>query len=57
MILGSVGAPLYDTGTAPYVIKTAKEYSYGIIDVTPTSLDLFVYNDKGMPLDTVSFKK
>jgi predicted phosphodiesterase len=57
MILGSVGAPLYDTKTAPYVIKTAKAYSYGIIDVTPASFNLLVYNEKGLPLDTLSLKK
>ncbi|MCX6132759.1 MAG: metallophosphoesterase [Ignavibacteriales bacterium] len=57
MVIGSVGAPLYNLGTAPYVVKAAKEYNYGIIDVTPSSFDLMVYNDKGMPLDTLSLKK
>jgi predicted phosphodiesterase len=57
MVIGSAGAPLYDTKTAPYVLKSAKDYNYGIIDVTSSSFNLMVYNDKGMPLDTLSLKK
>jgi predicted phosphodiesterase len=57
MVLGSVGAPLYNPGSASYVVKQAKEYDYGIIDVTPTSFKMMVYNDKGMPLDTLSLMK
>jgi hypothetical protein len=57
MVIGTVGAPLYDLGTAPYVVKSAKEYNYGIIDVTPSSFSLMVYNEKGMPLDTLLLKR
>jgi hypothetical protein len=57
MILGSAGAPLYEIGKAPYVVKTAREYCYGIIDVTPTTFTMMVNNDKGMPLDTLLLKK
>ncbi len=57
MILGTAGAPLYDLGSAPYVVKAAHDYSYGIIDVTPRSFTLMVYNDKGVPLDTLLLKK
>jgi predicted phosphodiesterase len=57
MVLGSAGAPLYELGTAPYVVKAAKDYSYGIIDVTPTSFTMVVYNAKGKILDTLSLKK
>ena len=57
MVLGSAGAPLYTLGTAPYVVKAAHDYSYGIIDVTPTSFSMMVYNDKGTPLDTLLLKK
>ncbi len=57
MVLGSAGAPLYDIKTAPYVVKSAKEYNYGIVDVTPSSFYLMVYNEKGMPLDTLFLKK
>jgi predicted phosphodiesterase len=57
MVLGSAGAPLYDLGSAPYVVNAARDYSYAIIDVTPTSFTMMVYNDKGMPLDTLLLKK
>ena len=57
MVLGSAGAPLYILSTAPYVVKSVRDYSYGIIDVTPTSFFMMVYNDKGMPLDTLDLKK
>ncbi len=57
MILGTAGAPLYELGTAPYVVKSAREYNYGIIDVTPSSFYLMVYNEKGLPLDTLFLKK
>jgi predicted phosphodiesterase len=57
LVIGSAGAPLYDIGTAPYVLKSAKDYNYAIIDVSPSSFHLMVYNDKGMPLDTLSLMK
>jgi acid phosphatase type 7 len=57
MVLGSAGAPLYDLSSALYVVKAARDYSYGIIDVTPTSFDMTVYNDKGKVLDTLLLKK
>ena len=57
MIIGTVGAPLYKLGTAAYVLKSAREYCYGIIDVNRSSFYLTVYNEKGVPLDTLSLKK
>jgi predicted phosphodiesterase len=57
MVLGSAGAPLYDLGTAPYVVKAAKDYSFGIVDVSPTSFRMMVYNERGMPLDTLILNK
>ena len=57
MVLGSAGAPLYELGTAPYVLKSAKDYSYGIIDVSPSSFNVMVYNERGTPLDTLSLKR
>jgi predicted phosphodiesterase len=57
MVLGSAGAPLYKLGTAPYVVKAARDYSYGIIDVTPTTFNMMVYDDKGLLLDTLLLKK
>jgi predicted phosphodiesterase len=57
MVLGSAGAPLYDLGSASYVVKAAHDYSYGIIDVTSTSFTMTVYNDKGVVLDSLILKK
>jgi acid phosphatase type 7 len=57
MVLGSAGAPLYALGTASYVVTAAHDYSYGIIDVTPSSFTMTVYNDKGKVLDTLFLKK
>lgn len=56
-VLGSVGAPLYELGSAPYVVKAAKAYNYGIFDVTPTSLMLRVYNEKKDLLDSLTLRK
>lgn len=56
-VLGSVGAPLYDIKSAPYVIKGAKEYNYGIFDITPTTLTLHVYNEKKVLLDSLILNK
>jgi predicted phosphodiesterase len=56
-VIGSVGAPLTDTGTASYVKKSAKSYCYGIIDVTPTTLHLVAYNDSGSVIETLDLTK
>ena len=56
-VLGSVGAPLYNVGSAPYVVKSAKEYNYGVFDITPTSLILNVYNEKNVLLDSLTLNK
>lgn len=53
-ILGSVGAPLYAPGKAEYTVKTAKEYNFGIFDVTPTTLILNVYNERNELLDSLT---
>jgi predicted phosphodiesterase len=57
MVLGSAGAPFYTPKTAPYTVKTAKEYNYGIVDVSPTSFRMMVYNERGLPLDTLALTK
>jgi acid phosphatase type 7 len=57
MVLGSAGAPLYALGTASYVVTSAHDYSYGIIEVTPSSFNMTVYNNKGKVLDTLVLKK
>jgi predicted phosphodiesterase len=57
MVLGSAGAPLYTPDKASYTLKSARDYSYGIIDVTPKSFSMMVYNGRGVPLDTLLLKK
>ena len=56
-VLGSVGAPLYNPGSGPYTVKSAKEYNYGIFDVSPTELILRVYNEKKVLLDSLTLTK
>jgi acid phosphatase type 7 len=57
LVLGGGGAPLHDPGTAPYVVKSAKSYSYAIVDFTPTKLHLVVYSDTGKELDTLDLAR
>ena len=57
LILGTAGAPLYDPGSASYTVKSAKEYNFGIGDVTPTSFHLMVYNERGAILDSLVLQK
>jgi hypothetical protein len=56
-VLGSVGAPLYNPGSAPYTVKSAKEYNYGIFDVSPNKLIMRVYNEKKVLLDSLTLTK
>ena len=57
MVIGSAGAPLYDPTNASYTLRSVKQYNWAICDVTPTSFGLFVFNEKGIPLDTVLLSK
>ena len=56
-VLGSVGAPLYNPKYASYTIKSAKEYDFGIFDVSPTTLSMKVYNEKNAVLDSLILTK
>jgi len=57
LVVGSSGAQLYEPESAPYTLKTVKDYSYGIGDVTPTNLHFVVYNDRGAVLDTLDLER
>lgn len=57
LVIGSVGAPLYDPGAASYTLKSVKDYNYAVVDVTPTTLHMAVYNDRGMELDSIYLAK
>jgi hypothetical protein len=53
MIIGSAGAPLYEPEKAWYTLKSIKEYCWAVADATPHSLSLYVFNERGAPLDTL----
>jgi hypothetical protein len=57
LVIGSAGAPLYDPGRAWYTQKSVREHNWAVADVTPVSLSLYVYNERGAPLDTLLLKK
>ena len=57
LVLGSAGAPLYDPGNAPYVVKSAKVYHYAIIDVDKNKLHITVYKEDGSIIDTIEIEK
>ena len=52
-VIGSAGAPLYNPERAWYTQKTLREYDWAYADVTPTSLVLHVWDQRGAPLDTL----
>lgn len=57
LIIGSAGAPLYTPETAPYTIKSVKDYNYAIADVSPMSLEIIVYNNEKKELDRILLRK
>ena len=56
-VLGGGGAELDTVGGAPYVLKSVQDYNHAIIDVTPTTVHMVVYNDRGSVLDTFDLTK
>lgn len=57
MVIGSAGAPLYDPTNDVYTLKSVRQYNWATCDVTPISFSLYVYNEKGLPLDTLILTK
>jgi len=57
LVIGGGGAPLVPPVDAPYTIKSAKAYDYAMVDVTPNSLHLVVYDDAGNVIDTLDLAK
>ncbi len=58
MVIGSAGAPLYTPkNDKPFVKKSAEEHNYAIMDVTPKSFHMIVYNEKDEVLDTIDLVK
>jgi predicted phosphodiesterase len=57
MVIGSVGAPLYDPIKASYTLVSLKEYCWALLDVKYSRLILTVFNEKNEKLDVVDLKK
>lgn len=58
LTVGSGGAPLYTIASnATYTVKTIKDNSYLVADVTPTTLHMVIYNNIGTVLDTIDLSK
>jgi len=57
MVIGTAGAPLYDPVAAPYVLRSVKDYNYGVVDVTPSYFNVVVYNNVNTKLDSIRLIK
>lgn len=57
LVIGSVGAPLYDPEMASYTLVSLKDYCWAIMDVSPTKLSLNVYNAQNKKLDNLELHK
>jgi len=57
LVIGGGGAPLVQPIDAAYTVKSEKKYNYAMVDFTPASLHLVVYDDAGAVLDTIDLKK
>lgn len=58
LIIGSAGAPLADPGPVDgYVQVSLKTYCYAIFDLTPTALQVHVYNENGTQVDALTLSK
>jgi predicted phosphodiesterase len=57
MVIGSVGAPLYEPEKASYTLVSIKDYNWAVMDVKYSRITLTVYNAKNEKLDSVELKK
>jgi predicted phosphodiesterase len=57
MVIGCSGAPLYQPDTASYVVKSAMDYCFGVIDASTNSCKINVYNNYDVLLDTLTINK
>lgn len=57
LVVGTAGAELSTPTASSYTLKSAREYNYAIVDVTPSTLHLVVYNNAGGVLDTLDLAK
>lgn len=57
LVFGGGGAPLYTPKEAPFVQKSIKDYHYGIMDVTESSIKILVYDLRDNVIDEIEIKK
>ncbi|MCX7833244.1 MAG: metallophosphoesterase [Ignavibacteria bacterium] len=57
MILGGGGAPLHTPSNLYYTVKSVQDYNFGIIDVASNFLNLKVYNNLNILIDSVMLTK
>jgi hypothetical protein len=56
-VIGTAGAPLYDSGMQPFTQTSSKSYCMGIFKLRAGSLDLKVYDDSGSMIDALTYTK
>ena len=57
-IIGSAGAPLVNPGpVGGYTQVSLKTYCWALFDLTPTALQIHVYNENGTEMDSLSLSK
>lgn len=57
MVIGSVGAPLYQPEKAAYTLVSLRDYCWAVLDVKYSRMVLTVFNARNEKLDTVELKK
>jgi predicted phosphodiesterase len=57
MIIGSAGAPLKTPKDTSYTLKSVKDYNFAIVDVSPETFMMVIYNAEGAVLDSVMLRK
>jgi len=57
LVFGGGGSPLYEPKESPFVQKSVKDYHYGVMDVTPNSLKLTVFDLRGNIIDELVLSK
>jgi predicted phosphodiesterase len=56
-VIGSAGAHLYSPDSTTWTLKNAKDYNFGIIDVSSGKFDVKVFNNKNIILDSLVLEK
>jgi predicted phosphodiesterase len=56
-VIGSAGAELYSPDSTTWTLRSAKDYNFGIIDVTSNKFEVKVFNNKNIILDSLILEK